>query len=647
MQRQGAGAVYISAHHPDIMSVLDTKRENADEKIRIKTLSLGLVISDKIMYAARDNEEYYLFSPQDVEREYGIPMSDISITEKYDELANNENIKKKGLNARKLLMTVAELQSESGYPYLMFEDQANRRNNIDGRINMSNLCYTGDTEVLTDKGYKKAIDLYNSQEEINVVVDERARTMNLENQGSSIQKATKMHKTSENADVYEVVTENGLKIKTTEWHKFYVLRGGNFIKTSLYEIQSDDELLTNIQDINGADKIKSIKHIGKEDVFDITVDNGHSQIANGIVTGNCSEILQVNTPTIYDKENEGQFLEQGRDISCNLGSLNVAKVMEKENDFEHTVRTAIQSLTSVSEKTNLGVVASVKNGNDKSHSIGLGAMNLHGFLGENKIEYGSDESLDFVNSFFATMRFFALKESHNIAKNKGETFYDFEKSNYALANTDGHSIALENYTSGTWRTTPQTDKVKALFEERGFFTPTVEDWIELDNKILEDGIYNAYLMAVAPTGSISYVNHSTASVHPIVSQIETRKEGKIGRVYVASPHMTNENRMYFKDAYALGYKPVIDVYSVAQKHVDQGMSLTLFFEGGSTTRDFNKAYIYAWSRHLAKDKDGNLLIDNPETSWKAGFIKTLYYSRVRQAALDGTQQDNACVGCLI
>ena len=40
--RQGAGAVYLHAHHPDIMRFLDTKRENADEKIRIKTLSLPI-----------------------------------------------------------------------------------------------------------------------------------------------------------------------------------------------------------------------------------------------------------------------------------------------------------------------------------------------------------------------------------------------------------------------------------------------------------------------------------------------------------------------------------------------------------------------------------------------------------------------------
>ncbi|EEB82691.1 ribonucleoside-diphosphate reductase, alpha subunit [Roseobacter sp. GAI101] len=88
--RQGAGAVYLNAHHPDILRFLDTKRENADEKIRIKTLSLGVVIPDITFELAKKNEDMYLFSPHDVERVYGLPFSDISVTEKYAEMVDNK-----------------------------------------------------------------------------------------------------------------------------------------------------------------------------------------------------------------------------------------------------------------------------------------------------------------------------------------------------------------------------------------------------------------------------------------------------------------------------------------------------------------------------------------------------------------------------
>ena len=134
--RQGAGAVYLNAHHPDIMQFLDTKRENADEKMRIKTLSIGVVIPDVTLELAKGNEDMYLFSPYDIERVYGKPMSDISITEMYSELVDNPEIKKSKIKARVLFERIAELQFESGYPYIVYEDTVNDANPIDGRISM-------------------------------------------------------------------------------------------------------------------------------------------------------------------------------------------------------------------------------------------------------------------------------------------------------------------------------------------------------------------------------------------------------------------------------------------------------------------------------------------------------------------------------
>ena len=138
--RQGAGAVYLSAHHPDIMKFLDTKRENADEKIRIKTLSLGVVIPDITFELAKRNDDMYLFSPYDVERVYGKPFADVSVTEHYNEMVEDDRIRKTKINARQFFQTLAEIQFESGYPYIMFEDTVNKANPIAGRITHSNLC---------------------------------------------------------------------------------------------------------------------------------------------------------------------------------------------------------------------------------------------------------------------------------------------------------------------------------------------------------------------------------------------------------------------------------------------------------------------------------------------------------------------------
>ncbi len=462
--RQGAGAVYLNAHHPDIMRFLDTKRENADEKIRIKTLSLGVVVPDVTLELARNNDDMYLFSPYDVERVYGIPFSDISVTEKYHEMVDDPRIRKSKIKARELFEKIAEIQFESGYPYVVYEDNVNNVNPIQGRINMSNLC---------------------------------------------------------------------------------------------------------------------------------------------------SEILQVNTPTTYN--NDMSYKEIGKDISCNLGSLNIAKAMESP-DFGKTVDTAIRCLTSVSELSYIDSVMSIAEGNKKSRAIGLGQMNLHGYFGKERMHYGDEESIDFTNIYFYTVLFHALSASARLAKEKGSAFEGFEKSKYATGEF------FDKYTNQNWN--PKTEKVARLFEEANIKVPTQKDWQELKEFIAKHGIYNQNLQAVPPTGSISYINNSTSSIHPIASQIEIRKEGLMGRVYYPAPFLTNDNREYFQDAYEIGPEKIIDVYAAAQQHVDQGLSLTLFFKDTATTRDINRAQIYAW---------------------KSG-IKTIYYIRIRQQALQGTELEG-CVSC--
>ena len=464
--RQGAGAVYLSAHHPDIMKFLDTKRENADEKIRIKTLSLGVVIPDITFELAKSDQDMYLFSPYDVEKVYGIPFGDISVTEKYYEMVDDARIRKSKINARHFFQTVAELQFESGYPYIMFEDTVNRENPVEGRINMSNLC---------------------------------------------------------------------------------------------------------------------------------------------------SEILQVNTPTTYN--NDLSYKEIGKDISCNLGSLNIAAVMDGP-DFGQTIETAIRGLTAVSDMSHIDSVRSIEDGNDKSHAIGLGQMNLHGFLAREHIHYGSEEGIDFTNIYFYTVLFHALRASNKIAKERGSAFDNFENSKYASGEF------FTKYIEQEWK--PATKRVAKLFADSGIDIPTQKDWEQLKKSVQKYGIYNQNLQAVPPTGSISYINNSTSSIHPIASKIEIRKEGKLGRVYYPAPFLTNDNLEYYEDAYEIGPEKIIDTYAAATQHVDQGLSLTLFFKDTATTRDINKAQIYAWKKG----------------------IKTIYYIRLRQLALEGTEVDN-CVSCML
>ena len=469
--RQGAGAVYLNAHHPDILRFLDTKRENADEKIRIKSLALGIVIPDVTFELAKKKAKMALFSPYDAERVYGKPFADISVTEHYDEMVVDDRIRKTYIDAREFFTTLAEIQFESGYPYIVFEDTVNRANPIAGRITMSNLC---------------------------------------------------------------------------------------------------------------------------------------------------SEILQVQEASSYNEDLT--YSHVGRDVSCNLGSLNIAKAMDA--GLAGTVETAIRALTSVSEHTRIDAVPSIRRANDEGHAIGLGQMNLHGFLAREGIQYGSEEALDFTDMYFMTVAYHAYRASHTLAVEHGTAFRGFADSAYAKPAGEGNYF--DKYTDGRRSLAPRTELVRALFERFGVAIPTEADWAELRDDILRDGIYNQNLQAVPPTGSISYINHSTSSIHPIASKIEIRKEGKLGRVYYPAAYMTNENLEYYKDAFEIGWKAIVDTYAEATQHVDQGLSLTLFFPDTATTRDLNKAQIYAWRKG----------------------IKTLYYIRIRQQALEGTEVQG-CVSCTL
>ena len=325
----------------------------------------------------------------------------------------------------------------------------------------------------------------------------------------------------------------------------------------------------------------------------------------------CSEILQVSEPSTYHADLGYETV--GKDISCNLGSLNIALTMDGD-DFGKTVETAIRSLTSVSDQSDIRSVPSIERGNNMSHAVGLGQMNLHGYLAREHVYYGSEEALDFTNMYFYTVAYHAIRTSMQIAKERGQRFEGFENSKYA----SGEFFA--KYIEKEWA--PQTERTRELFAKHHI--PTREEWIQLAADVAQYGMYNQNLQAVPPTGSISYINGSTSSIHPIASKIEIRKEGKLGRVYYPAPYMTNENLEYYQDSYEIGYEKIIDTYAVATQHVDQGLSLTLFFRDTATTRDINRAQIYAWRKG----------------------IKTIYYIRLRQMALEGTEVEG-CVSCML
>jgi ribonucleoside-diphosphate reductase alpha chain len=475
-QRQGAGVVYLNVFHPDIISFLSAKKENADEKIRVKTLSLGVLVPDKFYELTRKNEDMYLFSPYSVEKEYGVPFSYVDITEEYDNLVANPRIRKTKIRARDLENEISKLQQESGYPYIINIDTANRSNPVYGKIIMSNLC---------------------------------------------------------------------------------------------------------------------------------------------------SEILQVQEPSLLNGKQE--YEELGTDISCNLGSTNIVNLMDSP-DFGKSVRAMTRALTYVTDASDIDVVPPIQNGNSLNHTIGLGAMGLHTYFAKNQMAYGSPESIEFTDIYFMLLNYWTLVESNNIAKERQEVFHNFEKSEYASG------TYFQSYIEADYQ--PKSEKIAALFA--GIHIPTSEDWQALATAVKADGLYHQNRLAVAPNGSISYINDTSASLHPITRLIEERQEKKIGKIYYPAAHLSNDTINYYQSAYDMDMRQVIDIYATAQKHIDQGMSMTLFM------RSEIPEGLYEW-KTTSKQTTRDLNILRHYAFHKG--IKSIYYVRTftDDAEEIGSNQCESCV----
>ncbi|MGL5042831.1 MAG: class 1b ribonucleoside-diphosphate reductase subunit alpha [Culicoidibacterales bacterium] len=459
-QRKGAGAVYLNIFHADVEEFLDTKKINADEKSRIQTLSLGLIVPDKFFELAKENKPFYTFMPLSVEKAYGQSLDDIDIDTMYETLVADDRVIKKEMSARQLLTQIATTQFESGYPYIMYKSTANRENPLKniGQIKMSNLC------------------------------------------------------------------------------------------TEIFQLQTTSE----IADYGGTDSI-------------------------------------------------------GYDICCNLGSLNIVNVMEAKA-IKESVFAGMDALTAVSEMSQVENAPGVQRANDAFHSVGLGAMNLHGYLAKNKIMYESSEAKDFVRTFFMMINFYSIERSMEIAKMKAKTFQDFEKSDYATG------VYFEKYLTTDYR--PALEYVQALFN--GISIPTIEQWSQLKADVQKYGLYHSYRLAIAPTQSISYIQNATPSIMPIVDHVESRTYGN-ATTYYPMPYLSVENFFYYKSSYNMDMENVIDLVAEIQTHVDQGISTILYVTNEATTRDLARLYLYAHHKGL----------------------KSLYYTRTKNLTVE------ECIACAV
>ena len=285
----------------------------------------------------------------------------------------------------------------------------------------------------------------------------------------------------------------------------------------------------------------------------------------------CTEIAQnmkpISTVNIEVKTKDGDTVvvnttRPGEFVVCNLASLSLGHLPVKDKAYmREVVRTAVRALDNVID-LNFYPVPYAKLTNKKYRAIGLGVSGYHHMLAKNSIKWESEEHLDFVDKIFENINYAAIEASCDLA---------VEKGSYSL------------FEGSDWQT-------GAYFEKRGY---EGEEWESLKKKVAAAGMRNAYLLAIAPTGSTSILAGTTAGVDPVMNKffLEEKKGSMLPRV---APDLDFNTYWYYKNAHLTDQRWSVRACGIRQKHIDQAQSMNLYITNDYTLRQVLNLYILAW-----------------------------------------------------
>ena len=285
----------------------------------------------------------------------------------------------------------------------------------------------------------------------------------------------------------------------------------------------------------------------------------------------CTEIAQNMSPieelSIEMKSEDGDPIvvtktRPGDFVVCNLASLSLGNIDVRDKEkLCSIVKTAVRALDNVID-LNFYPLEYAKYTNRRYRSIGLGVSGYHHMLAKNKIKWESQEHLDFVDDLFETINFAAIEESSELAKEKGS--YEFFHGS--------------DWESGEY------------FRLRGYES---KEWKELELKVRENGMRNAYLLAIAPTSSTSIIAGTSAGVDPVMKRFfyEEKKGEMLARL---APSLGPETWWYYKNAHEIDQSWSVKASGVRQRHIDQAQSMNLYITNDYTMKQVLSLYLLAW-----------------------------------------------------
>ncbi len=386
-------------------------------------------------------------------------------------------------------------------------------------------------------------------------------------------------------DPHEILTIKGYALEDyfgEEWEKRY-LNCVNDARISKREIVLKD-LIRLI--------IKSAVETGTPFTFNrdiVNAANPNSHKGMIYCSNLCTEIAQNMSPLshttqkVIEVDGEQIIVDEykpGDFVVCNLASLTLGNLnVQDDEELEHVIQVVVRALDNVID-LNYYPIPFAKITNHHYRSIGLGTSGYHHMLAKNGIAFESDEHLRFVDDLYDRINYFTIKASMNLAKEKGKYDY-FEGSEWE---------------SG------------AYFEKRHYDS---EKWQQLRKEVHDNGLRNAYLLAVAPTSSTSIISGTTAAVDPIMNKffLEEKKGSIITRI---APDLTPQTFWLYKQAHHIDQNWLIKAAGIRQRHIDQAQSVNLYITNEYSLRQVLNLYLLAYHEN----------------------VKTLYYVRSKSLEVE-------------
>jgi len=334
-----------------------------------------------------------------------------------------------------------------------------------------------------------------------------------------------------------------------------------------------------------------------DETEEITVDSGVVKKANKITA-----LDRIGGKNIFIVEKEKI---DGKTAVCNLASVNLSKINTKE-DIERVVPIAIRMLDNVID-LNFYPLKKVKVTNSATRAIGLGVMGEAQMLAESFIHWGSSEHFKKIDSVMEAISYNAIKASSQLAIEKGK-YPEFEGSNWSKG------------------IMPQDHSPKAvdILVDRDLFDSGY-DWDSLREIVKANGMRNGYLMAIAPTSSISILVGTTQAIEPVYKR-KWYEENLSGLIPVVVPNLSPATWEYYKPAYEIEQTDLIKAAAIRQRWIDQGQSTNIFMS-------LNRA-------------SGKYLHEIYTLAWQLG-LKSTYYLRGQspEAVKEVADRSTECVGC--